>query len=184
MAESVVTLPPIIQDMKDFGFSPVDDSPLTPILPPWSKPLKEMVICHEDGSPRKEIMIQIVGKNLVELQKEIDAALKQGLEENSRDAFRIRMLEKTHLPKAYVCKVPREKFKELSDYITGVAQMGESGYKQISPSHPRTWAIGNGNPLGPTDIQTDYNAALEYWKNSGKFSEVVETSWDEVKKMR
>lgn len=167
-------------DMRSIGFMPKIDDDLRPIKTP-----KELIVCHESGEPLKELFIEIVGKTKEEIWKEVKDAEKQGLVENSRDAFRIRLLERRLKPEAFICRVKAEQFKELSDYVNGIQIDASDGtFQQVAPAHARTWSVGNGNPLTGLEVELDFGKVRKNFEESGKFSKISECTWDQMKQMR
>jgi hypothetical protein len=173
--------PPAI-DMKSIGFDPSQEIPLEPInssrLPPDVK--VELTVLHEDGSMLRELFIEKVGRTQDQISADIKKAEAQGLYQNSEDWQRIRMLKRRSKPTAYICRY-KGPLKELSDYIDGVIVYDGQLIKTISESHPRTWIVGRNDALGNLEIEQSYDKVLKLHKDSGRFSEIVETSWDSSK---
>jgi len=182
---SAISIPQEPFDMKSIGFDPSQEIPLENINPGrLSATAKvELTVLHEDGSMLRELFIEKVGRSQEEISKDIKKAEAQGLYQNSEDWQRIRMLERREKPKAYIFRY-KGLLKELNDYINGVSVDTGQGIKTVSEGHPRTWIIGRNDSFGNLDIEQNYDKILKYHNDSGRFSEIVETSWDFVKKQR
>jgi hypothetical protein len=146
-------------------------------------PEVSLLVAHEEWVKLKDAMIETTGKSLEQLAKEIKEYEKQGLIEQSRDAFRIRMIERQRKPKLFLFDY-HGRLKPLNTYINGESVIQDGDLVQISPPHGRTWIIGEISMLG-THIEDNRDKILAYWKGQvpKRFSEVVNSTWEQVSQM-
>ncbi len=166
-------------DMRSVGFMPKFDDELRPIKTP-----EKLVVVHELNVPLEEKMVYKVGKTAEQLSKELRELEAKGFYRQSEDFEKFRLLEKRDRPAAAICEVKREQIKELSTYVNGEQLYGVDGtFQNVSPAHPRTWTVGNGNPLTGLEVELDFNKVKKNFEDSGKFSRITPCTWDEMKKM-
>lgn len=145
------------------------------------------VLAHEDQSGLAEKLISKTGKSTEQLAAEIEKYEKGNppLFFNSEDWRSIRLQEKQHRPRLFICKF-KGSLKELNRWIFGEQIYDADGLlKTVAPSHLRTWAVGSTSADGRPLLSQDYQEQLAYYRKSDKFSEVVEiATWEEFKKLR
>jgi hypothetical protein len=167
--------------MKSIGFIPrLDEDQFRP-----RKKLTELVVVHEDGSPRQVEFIETLGKPLEAIAKEVKMWEAKGLYKDSQDAFKIKMIEQRLKPQAFITRVKGDKeIEELMLYINGEQRDTGQGIVNVAPSHPRTWCVGNCDPLRGIEINNDFDVVKKEFEGSGKFSKLSECTWPEMKAMR
>lgn len=72
---------------------------------------------------------------------------------------------------------------ECSDWYNGTSVEENGAKRQLTPSHLRCFVLGNNDNVGNQSFETNYEQTLDYWRKMGKY-DVIETTWDFVKKQR
>ena len=159
-------------------------------IPQWlglgnrnADPKVDYIAGHEEHVRLRERMLDILGLTQKEIRELIKEAEKDGLKEQSRDAFRIRMQEPQRRPRLYLFRYEGG-IRALSAYINGVISEKDGLTFMESPPHPRTWVLGAVSQLG-VNIEESKEKIEAYWRSQvpERFSELVWSTWDAVKEM-
>lgn len=145
-----------------------------------------VILAHEQADMLEHKTIRKTGKSTQELQKEAQEILDAGFVANGEDLVRMDFIEVRPKPKLYIIKY-KGSLKALNDWIFGVQDYaGPDGtLRTVSEPHLRTWGSGTTDASGRPLLSNDYESQLKYYRECGKFSEVVEVkTWEEFKKLR
>lgn len=145
-----------------------------------------VIVAHEQQTPLEHRTILKTGKSASELQREATVILGEGFIPNGEDLMRADFIEVRPKPKLFVTRY-KGSLKELNGWIFGVQDYnGPDGtLRKLSEPHLRTWGIGATDASGRPLLSGDYDSALKYYRESGKWSEIVEIKdWSTFSKLR
>lgn len=146
----------------------------------------DVIIVHEENEILQRLVLP---KNDPDYAKKFNDAVKSDKWDSERvlqDPANAVFIEKRRQPKAFICRY-RGPYKWLRNYIYGIEEEdAETGFKKyVQQPHLRTWCYGMENPGGgPAFVEKDLAKVKEAVTARGKFSEIVETDWVTLQKMR
>lgn len=139
-------------------------------------------VYHEENEILKQ---PVLPKNDSNFAKKFNDYVNSGLYlPPQEDTANFLFTPKPRKPKAFVCLFEGP-YRELDNYISGEFVDDGQVIKEVSPPHPRTWSVGIPSTMASKAYyEPDKQRVIDAIKARNAFSEIVETTWEQMRKMR